>query len=197
MNYFVAAALVLTAFIWLVGLPPRADPLGLKVARVRMGLAEWRSIEPGPNPVEGILRQAEGLIADGRNAEADLALDRALLVLRILNKSRAAREGVQRAAAEGRDPGPAAQALSEFERRLQADRLFEAEQILDSALAMLSLTEKMHRVQRGMEARAREGRDLTAAQELLKQCDPLLREGRIRDAEAVLDRALEALSRED
>jgi hypothetical protein len=55
------------------------------------------------------------------------------------------------------------------------------------------LQRKMQQVQAGVQRWQKEGRDLSRVGEIMQQFEPLMREGRPHEAEAVLDRALELL----
>ena len=59
-----------------------------------------------------------------------------------------------------------------------------------------ALQEKAGRVQNGVARWTEEGRDPTPIGELMNQIDPLLRAGKMREAEAILDQALKLLGKD-
>ncbi|HEY6168015.1 MAG TPA: hypothetical protein VI454_08250 [Verrucomicrobiae bacterium] len=60
-----------------------------------------------------------------------------------------------------------------------------------------SLRLKMEKVHAGVEAWQNSGRDPSAIGEIMQEFEPVMRQGKVREAEAVLDRALKALGKAD
>jgi hypothetical protein len=85
------------------------------------------------------------------------------------------------------------EALAAYRKFLSGETLEERDIAADHP--RIRLQRKMQRVQQGIRRWQRERRDPRPVGEILEQLEPLIRQGKIKEAEAVLDRALELLEK--
>jgi hypothetical protein len=154
-------------------------------------------------------------VSEVRGVE-DYALNRVISTL--AQKVHQLQQAIPERQREGEDVRPVVAVMQGFDGLLPEGKLIEAEARVDKALSLLGerfapgdrgatpppaappaeLAEAIHRkMQRASELAEqwkREGRDLTPVARILNAVEPLLREGRFREAETVLDRGLSLLS---
>jgi hypothetical protein len=149
----------------------------------------------------------------------DYALNRATSILS--QKGHRLQQAAQQWQREGKDPRPVAevmQVMQGIEPLLHEGKLSEAEARVDHALGLLgerfapgdsalhppraalspadlpeSIRRKMQRASELAEQWQRDGKDLTPVARVMNQVEPLLRQGKLKEAEAVLDRGLSLL----
>jgi len=127
-------------------------------------------------------------------------------------------QAIQQRQREGKDVRPVAELMQGFEALLQGGKLSEAEARVDHAFGLLgeqlspgdrvpnpprealspadrpeSIRRKMQRASELAKQWQRDGKDLTPVARVMNQLDPLLRQGKFKAAEAVLDRGLSLL----
>jgi hypothetical protein len=138
---------------------------------------------------------------------------------RLAQKLQQLQRGMQRWQREGKDPRPIAAVMQRFEPLVQAGRISEAEARADRSLGLLgekfvpddtvltpspgalspaalpeSIRRKMQQASERAEEWKRAGKDLTPVAHVMSLVEPLLRQGRFREAETTLDRGLRLLS---
>jgi hypothetical protein len=146
----------------------------------------------------------------------DYALNAATNIL--AQKVKQLQQAMQQRQQEGKDLIPVAAVMQGFDQLLQSGRLREAEARVDKALGMLgerfvpndavltpplaafspadlpeSIRRKMQRASELAEQWQRDGRDLTPVARILNEVEPLLRHGKFKEAEMVLDHGLRLL----
>ena len=136
---------------------------------------------------------------------------------RITAKVERVKEGAQKWVASGRDPSSIAQAMEEkFKPLMEADKVFEAEAVLDRVLKQLApdgkstespaapaeavhqrVAAKVERVTQAVQKLADSGRDPSAILKTMgEKVGPLLDAGKFVEADAELDRVLEQLKQD-
>ena len=136
---------------------------------------------------------------------------------RISAKAERVKEGAQKWVASGRDPSSIAQAMEgKFKPLMEADKVFEAEAVLDRVLKQLTpdgkstesptapteavhqrVAAKVERVMQGAHKWAESGRDPSAIGKTMEEkVKPLLDAGKFIEADAELDRVLEQLKQD-
>jgi len=138
---------------------------------------------------------ADQRMARGQLQEAASILDHALAVIALEQKLRDLRQVAEVWRQEGRDPSALRRIADDAERLVREGKLPEAMELMNRAATIPEgIHRKIQAVQRGVEARQREGRDASPVGKLMEQFEPLMREGRHAEAEALLDRALRLLN---
>jgi hypothetical protein len=114
-------------------------------------------------------------------------------------------EAIQKAQKEGKDLSPVARLMDEFGPLMKESKFKEAEALLDRALKAVdeakpsplqppaSLVEKHQKLEQAVRAAQKEKKDLTGAMKILQELDPLVKNQKFKEAEALIDRALKSL----
>ena len=146
----------------------------------------------------------------------DYALNRASSIL--AQKVQRLQQAIQQRQRAGKNLRPIAEVMQGFAPLLQAGKLSEAEATVDRALTLLgerfapddsvltaprealspadlpeAIRRKMQRASELAEQWQRDGKDLTPVARVMNQVEPLLRQRKFKEAEAVLDRGLSLL----
>jgi hypothetical protein len=190
--------------------------------RERLALLErpWEGGALGRMVLENVHRRMmqEPLrpVSEVRGVE-DYALNGATSTL--AQKVQRLQQVIQQRQREGQDLRPIAEVMQGFDALLREGKLSEAEARVDKALGLLgerfvpedrvmtpprealspadlpeSIRRKMQRAGELAEQWKREGKDLTPVARVMNNVEPLLRQGRFGEAEAVLDHGLSLLS---
>ncbi|MCI0427919.1 MAG: SMP-30/gluconolactonase/LRE family protein [Nitrospiraceae bacterium] len=119
----------------------------------------------------------------------------------LVEKHRKLEQAVQAAKREKKDLTPVARIVRELDPLMKERKFREAETLLDRALKAVEeskpgsdptvrLQEKVHKIEEGARKWQEDGKDPSPIAEIMQEFDPLMKAGKIQEAEAVLDRAL-------
>ena len=195
---------------------PSPNDIQAKIQKVQEA-AEKRGKEGRP-PIAAMMamQRFEPLMKAGKYKEADELLDRALGYIDrapgkeepLEKKLIQVHKGVKAVQAKGEDPMLIGMVMSQFEPLVKQGKGKEAEKILDTALKLLKnkdprkvpeakpyvrVQDKIREVQQKAPQWAASGGDLSKIDSLMKKLDPLMKEGKLQEAEALLDRAIAQL----
>ncbi len=169
------------------------ESLENKIKMLVEAIKVCRSENQGPSPVDEGLKQIDNLVKVGRVQDAEKLADHALLVIGIWQKQKQVQKAIERAHKEGRDPSQVAPIIQQIDQLMKAEKHAEANGMLDHALQVLTILEKAQRVQEGVKRWQQGGNDPSPVFKIMQEFDPLLKQNKLKEAESVLDRALEVL----
>lgn len=171
------------------------------------------------SPVARLMQGMEPLMKAQKFDEAEALLDRALKAVNdakpapdqppasLVEKHRKLEQAVQDAQKEKKDLTGAMKLLQGLDALVKDHQFKEAEALLDRVLKALEeakpgsdptirLTAKVQKIQEGVQKWQEDGRDPAPIGQIMQEFDPLMKAGKIQEAEAVLDQALKTLQSE-
>jgi hypothetical protein len=171
------------------------------------------------SPVARIMQEFDPLMKERKFKEAEALLDRALKAVddakpapeqppaSLVEKHRKLEQAVQGAQKEKKDLTGAMKMLQGLDPLVKNRKFKEAELLIDRVLKVLEETKpgsdpairleaKIRKIEEGVQKWQEDGRDPSAIGRMMQEFDPLMKAGKIQEAEAVLDQALKALQSE-
>jgi len=201
--------------------PGQEPPATLLEKHQKLQEAVQRAQKDGKDlsPVARLMEGMDSLMKDRKFKEAEDLLDRALLAVEgakpapplvpasLIGKHQKLEEAVQAAQKEKKDLTGAMKILQGLDPLVKDRKFKEAELLIDRVLKALEeakpgsdpalrLQAKVQKIEEGVQKWQEDGRDPSPIGTIMQEFDPLMKAGKIQEAEAVLDLALKALQSE-